>query len=500
MPQQESPTFFSKIDVVCENLPPTSYHDSMTFAGGRVIFASSDIIQGRLLWADPQNGQQGTITTQHGVTYQLSNNKTTAGEPIVKKKTGDDTKWMRINLETWQLVDMDNHVRAREPDVIGFTSSGEEISYNHSSKRIERYASVNGELVETIKVTRVSGILETMCVAEKGVYFNTGEALVFWPYGQEEKDAMIVAGSSSQSGNKDGFGRRARFKRLQALVHSRGSRYIYVAQDVYGTSRTSRLARFDTETDFTQTIDLRSISLESFSARIGEFFCSDGEDLYIFARSGSRENRVNRLIKASTLKPDASDAIDTGMETWLNVNLKQDFRKVEFHLADGTIIYFDERILKARSDYFQKMLSSSCTEASDGKIDMTKDPSISVLALECVLRYIATDTFLKPTEDELTPDQLFEVRDLADRYQVLGLRDTVSTHVTKHLTVANVLQYLSHVFGRGDQLETACWAIVDTNREEVLGQSQESITALIRENPELGSALLLRGSKYRRKS
>merc|ERR1712218_405296 len=100
-----------------------------------------------------------------------------------------------------------------------------------------------------------------------------------------------------------------------------------------------------------------------------------------------------------------------------------------------------------------------------------------------------------PIDSDMTTEQLFDVLSLADRYQLLELTEIVDSRISEMLSTTNVLTCLQKVLGSGQKLESACWDLVESKRDEILENSTDILTRLIQERPEFGTALLTRSLK-----
>eukprot|EP00931_Biecheleriopsis_adriatica_P021414 TRINITY_DN14001_c0_g1_i1.p1 TRINITY_DN14001_c0_g1~~TRINITY_DN14001_c0_g1_i1.p1 ORF type:complete len:222 (-),score=43.74 TRINITY_DN14001_c0_g1_i1:188-853(-) len=67
------------------------------------------------------------------------------------------------------------------------------------------------------------------------------------------------------------------------------------------------------------------------------------------------------------------------------------FVPVTFKLHDGSSMYFDPRILIARSTYFKSMLTAEFLESSDHVVDLRNDAAVDRKTLERLLCFIATN-------------------------------------------------------------------------------------------------------------
>merc|ERR1712187_881536 len=98
----------------------------------------------------------------------------------------------------------------------------------------------------------------------------------------------------------------------------------------------------------------------------------------------------------------------------------------------------------------------------------------------------------------MAPEQLFELRSLADRYQLAGLKQAVESEIAQDVSTSNCLVYLSKVIGSGEKLERTCWELVDKEKDKIMDLAADSLTSLLKTCPELGTALLMRERKRRK--
>mmetsp|Transcript_88201 Transcript_88201/g.224546 ORF Transcript_88201/g.224546 Transcript_88201/m.224546 type:complete len:481 (-) Transcript_88201:228-1670(-) len=464
-------------EVVAERLPLSTQGLSMSFAQGRVIVSDRQ----KVIWIDIQSGENGLICNKKGLVFR---NKTAEGEPILRM-AGEVLSYFKIKLDTWQVVPLD--LGEEIPEALGFRRNGESIRYFHAKKRVERVSS-GGDVVESIKLSRTSG-LDGMTVVQRGLVFNTDAAIFFWPFGQDELQPLIVAGSAHQRGRTDGVGRHARFNDMGHSTHIFGDGPFILVWDYF---RGYFLRRIDVETDEVRTCNIQGLNLDvRWNHR--PIVWPVGNDFYLL----DNDEKNIRLLHCSVEKEQAGIG---RLNNWCSVDFAEDLQPLTFRLRDGSVLHFDARILKARSEYFERMLASGCREALQCEVDLTGDAGVTRASLEIVLRFIATGALLKPLGVEMSPEQLFEVRSLADRYQLVGLKEVVECEICQNMSTSNVLSYLSKVVGTGEKLECACWELFESKRDEVLDTSEDILTSLIQSCPELGTALLMRGRKRRKLS
>ena len=77
------------------------------------------------------------------------------------------------------------------------------------------------------------------------------------------------------------------------------------------------------------------------------------------------------------------------------MDFTQDPAFITFFVHDGPPIFFDKRVLIARSDYFRDMLSEArFKEAQTNEIDLRSDPHADVRSVTAILTFFMSETFL----------------------------------------------------------------------------------------------------------
>ena len=189
----------------------------------------------------------------------------------------------------------------------------------------------------------------------------------------------------------------------------------------------------------------------------------------------------------------------TAEENMQGLNFEEEMKLVVFHLAEGQSLYFDKRLLVARSEFFRDMLvTSSCRESQTGEVDLSMEALATRSSMTALLRFIVSDTFTAKGDADLA----FEVRFLADRYRLQHLVSLADAELLALLSKNNALSFLGRTFGSDSELESACWTLVEEEAYSILELQSEALGDLVRENPALAKELLLRtvrGSGHKRR-
>lgn len=262
-----------------------------------------------------------------------------------------------------------------------------------------------------------------------------------------------------------------------------GGRFMFVRDHPKKSGLPSRLARINVQTD-----EVRTIHVEGFDLAADFLNMQVKDDVLFVLVRGCNPNVAGGegpiLLRSSV----HGDHRSTLMQDWREVRLEEPLRQVTFRLSDGSVLYFDPRILAARSRYFKGMLTSGCKETADLVVDMSGDSGIDRNTLEDILRFIATDTF-EPVDK--SPEHALRAWTLADKYQMQGLRALVEEVLCRDLSKNNVLTYLSRVFQTSSALERACWAFLEDHGREILRDNESLLRNLIQDSPALAHALMM---------
>ena len=103
---------------------------------------------------------------------------------------------------------------------------------------------------------------------------------------------------------------------------------------------------------------------------------------------------------------------------WPPLDFTEEMSQVTFRLSEGPPVYFDKRILVARSEYFREMLAGDAwKEAKSGEVDLSKNPHMNHRNLQAILQFLCDGTF---SSDADTAKAL-AVRCIADEYRLTQL-------------------------------------------------------------------------------
>ncbi|CAK9032509.1 4-beta-glucanase) [Durusdinium trenchii] len=177
-------------------------------------------------------------------------------------------------------------------------------------------------------------------------------------------------------------------------------------------------------------------------------------------------------------------------KAFVSLDFAEEPKFATFRLAEGSL-FFDQRLLISRSEYFRNMLASNHAqdwrESRTGQIDLRKEEKATCKSMSAILRFILTDSF---SFEDLETAQM--VRALADQFCLFSLVAKVDLELLSRLTTENVLELLEMTLDSGNQLEDACWKMLEADGE-LLEKQAEELEAMIAKNPKLGRKLVLFG-------
>ena len=150
---------------------------------------------------------------------------------------------------------------------------------------------------------------------------------------------------------------------------------------------------------------------------------------------------------------------------------------MKFLLPESQNIFFDKRLLTARSEYFAEMFCQPAwREARTNEVDMSSDEDATVRSVKALCVYLMADTFHAEGDIELA----LSVRRLADRYRLTGLVEKTEQELELMLCADNALSFLATVTGTGGHLEQACLALIEADNCELLEQQHPSFPNSLR--------------------
>jgi len=469
-----------RFEPVSETLHGFSF---MEFAKGRLILSDTK----RIAWVDPKTGARGHII-ETPTPHMFSSVHPATGEVVIENRNepmpyGQTTSFSRVDVETHEITPVALNAEKLPKDIF-FIGTDEEkvLCFGEHFERVSQ----SGDVLEVLKPGSIFTPLKqtagfnTMPTAN-GLIFSNLTGIFLWPFGRGGS-ILLLAGSDSVAGQIDGVGRHARFRAMKKPVHDVN---LLFTRDRPGGAKApaSRLARMDVRTDEVRTVHVEGFDFPS------EFvtMALAGEELFVLARHGEEGQRILRASAHGDSGPTLARELQA-------VDLAQALQPATFKLAGGETLYFDRRLLVARSAYFRGMFASGCKESTHGEVDLSGDPSIGRAELEEVLRFVVSDAF-EPAD--ASPDHAFRVRALADQCHLPRLAALAEARLLEGLSIRNVLSYLGRVFGSDGALERACWRLLENEGETIVHESQCCIPVLIRENPELAEALIVRAKGFK---
>ena len=204
----------------------------------------------------------------------------------------------------------------------------------------------------------------------------------------------------------------------------------------------------------------------SRSMRIIKLFKVNGDHLYGFQYFIAESDLMKNLLSNGNLKiiikirpfkclPKPSEYTDKNFQSFLN---NKSFSDVIFYV-NGSEFPAHKVILASVSPVFSRMFSSEMKENIRNQVEMTEtDPDV----FNEMLRYIYTGK----VED--LSDVAFDLCELANKYDIIGLRTICEQCLVSHLSVENVI----HVLELADRhnasfLKNECIAYIDKHFDDV---------------------------------
>eukprot|EP00434_Breviolum_minutum_P024679 symbB.v1.2.021795.t1/scaffold1862.1/size98264/4 len=179
---------------------------------------------------------------------------------------------------------------------------------------------------------------------------------------------------------------------------------------------------------------------------------------------------------------------DTSRHHFEGLDFSQPLKTFVFRLAEGPPLLFDQRLLTARSEYFQKMLddNSGWRETELGEVDLRSDPHASQQSVAAMLQIFFD------ANDDLS--LALSVRALADRFCIMDLLQRTEATLKYMLSEDNVLTLLSQLLDTGSEVELACWRLLQSDNSLLLRQ-EAVLDELVQQHPKLAKRLILMGRR-----
>jgi len=304
---------------------------------------------------------------------------------------------------------------------------------------------------------------------------------------RDMSEAVVLAGSSSQNGVRDGVGLHARFTYPQNLCVN--SRSAFVWSYDYEREQT-RVTSTDLTTLKCETLNVIGVDEES------DWILYAASDTELFALDPGLDWHKDKRFTLYRARIPSAEVIDpaTMCSAVRSLDWQKPLEQVTFKLASGDQLCVDQRFLLARSSHHNAMLTSGFSEASTKVIDLSHDKDVTKEALQVLLNFIHADVWVGPVEESF--HLTLQVWKLADKYQFPELVRLAEERLYKqvsHRTVLDVLTALdSSCSTSGDLcwIEDWCWRVLDRDITKVLPQAEADLDEIICKHPKLAKKML----------
>ncbi|CAJ1353728.1 unnamed protein product [Effrenium voratum] len=179
----------------------------------------------------------------------------------------------------------------------------------------------------------------------------------------------------------------------------------------------------------------------------------------------------------------------------LQIDFSAELKPVRILVPDGPPLIFDQRILVARSEYFQKMLAAECKESSTGVVDLRQDAHASHQRVSAMLSFLLT----KCLDQDMDLELALALQAMADKFCLRDLREAARCTLKDMLSEENVLHILSQVLDTGGDLEKLCWQMLQADGG-LLVRQEDQLDAVIQQTPALAKKLILLGKRKMQKT
>ncbi|CAJ1353732.1 unnamed protein product [Effrenium voratum] len=179
----------------------------------------------------------------------------------------------------------------------------------------------------------------------------------------------------------------------------------------------------------------------------------------------------------------------------LQIDLSAELQPVRILVPDGPPLIFDQRILVARSEYFQKMFAAECKEASTGVVDLRQDANASHQCVSAMLSFLLT----KCLDPDVDLELALALHAIADKFCLRDLREAARCTLKDMLSEENVLHILHQVLDIGGHLEKLCWQMLQADGG-LLVRQEDQLDAVIQQTPALAKKLILLGKRKMQKT
>ncbi|XP_065843569.1 uncharacterized protein [Oscarella lobularis] len=184
--------------------------------------------------------------------------------------------------------------------------------------------------------------------------------------------------------------------------------------------------------------------------------CYDGESGCLYFT----EKKAVRRVRVKPAKPFYDDELSRHLAKLINSSENGVPAGDAVFLVEGKRIEVAARILYIRSEYFNKMLSSTWKESSAGEWAPITIKEATYESFYAVITFLATGCLEVRKYRHIMPDILV----LADRFLIKKLRDFCVKHLATRVSFRTALDYLSLADRHGFQvLRDACMQFVAKN-------------------------------------
>ncbi|CAJ1353733.1 unnamed protein product [Effrenium voratum] len=139
-----------------------------------------------------------------------------------------------------------------------------------------------------------------------------------------------------------------------------------------------------------------------------------------------------------------------------DIDFSSELNPVQILVSDGPALIFDQRILVARSEYFQKMLTAEYKESSTRVVDLRQDAQASHKCVVALLSFLLTSS-LDPHMDFDLATALWA---MGDKFCLQGLKKAAEVLLVDMISEKTVLRMLTLVFDTDSDLEAMCWKLL----------------------------------------
>ena len=170
------------------------------------------------------------------------------------------------------------------------------------------------------------------------------------------------------------------------------------------------------------------------------------------------------------------------------LDFAQEASQVVFKLSQEPPLFFDKRILVARSEYFKTMLESqSWLEGRTNEVDLSNEPLADRRTVLAMFKYLMSDTFCAASDSTWA----LSVRQFADRYAMADFVERIEEELIGLASSDNLLVFLGHAHGTGGRLESFCLRMLQEKTHSIIKRHKGKLDQLLQEKPKLAETVIL---------